>query len=484
MRRGHVTERQRAVLQRVAVGSDLADAPPGDKHSASALHDRGLVVVRRSPWQATITDVGLFYLEHGRYPDETTTRTTAQIKQQADRSPSTNTEGRPQAGARTSSVRSRPKRPPPHTTARISAERRAAALELVDELVAVDEKVIKNPDEAAQTYWRQVVDFAKRNQLVPAGKRIERTRTRRGELRIQLLNGPHANSRHDASLPVVPMPTELRDLHPVVKTIQDDSGRLSMCASLRHRCLLYFHGLTQEAVRRGHTVQQQPIADEHRGRITTYGRPGARDYSRREGQLNIVVDHFSYLITIDQQHPEAEDDERYDRLDVWVRGPGHTHDGCRTHWRDGKRARIDDSIASVLREIESWAAAARRQKDERQACWQAAMDEATQLVTEDRLVAELEQQVKSWHLIQDLRQYCDALEARIEDADEDEPVDEARRWLAWAREHAEIMDPLFQLPVTPRLKLRPEDLEPYLDGWSSQGPDVYVSRWRGLWPSS
>jgi hypothetical protein len=359
------------------------------------------------------------------------------------------------------------------------AERRAAAEQLLKELVDAGEKVIRQADDATVTHWRQVIDFAKRSQLVPAGKRIEKTRNGWRELRIRLLSGPHPNSRRDATLPIVPMPTELRDLHPVVKTIQDDSGRLSMGASLRHRCLLYLHGLTQEALRRGYSVQEQPIADQYRGRITTYGRPGAKDYSRREGELNIVVDGFSYRITIDQQHPEAEDDERYDRLYVWVRGPGHPYYGCRTHWRDGKRASIDDSIGSVLGEIETWADAARRETDARQARWQAAMDEATWLATQDRLVAELEQQVHSWRLIQDLRQYCQALEARIEDADDDEPVDEGRRWLAWARERAESMDPLLQLQVTPTPQLRPEELEPHLDGWSPQGPEVFVPRWRG-----
>jgi hypothetical protein len=156
-----------------------------------------------------------------------------------------------------------------------------------------------------------------------------------------------------------------------------------------------------------------------------------------------VVDGFSYLVTIDQQHPEAEDDERYDQLYVWVRGPGHPYDGCRTHWLDGKRASIDDSIGSVLSEIETWAAAARREKNDQQARWQAAMDEAERLATHDRLVAE------------------------------------AQRWLIWAREYAEMMDPLFELQVTPMPKLQPEELEPYLDGWSPKGPDVYVPRWRG-----
>jgi hypothetical protein len=104
------------------------------------------------------------------------------------------------------------------------------------------------------------------------------------------------------------------------------------------------------------------------------------------------------------------------------------------------------------------------------------MDQATRMATHDHLVAELEDQVKHWRQIQELRQYCEALEGRIHDADDDEPVDEAKRWLAWAREHAEMMDPLYQLPVTPTPKLRPEELEPYLDGWSSHGPEEYRPR--------
>jgi hypothetical protein len=66
----------------------------------------------------------------------------------------------------------------------------------------------------------------------------------------------------------------------------------------------------------------------------------------------------------------------------------------------------------VLGEIETWAAAARRGKDDQLARWQAAMAEAERLPTHDHLVAELEQQVKSWRLIQDLWQYCDALESQ------------------------------------------------------------------------
>jgi len=43
----------------------------------------------------------------------------------------------------------------------------------------------------------------------------------------------------------------------------------------------------------------------------------------------------------------------------------------------------------------------------------------------------------------------------------------------------EMMDPLFQLPVMPVPKRRPEDLVPFLDGWSPQGPDIFAPRVAG-----
>ena len=56
MRLGQLTERQRAMLLRVAGGGDLTDAPPGDKRSASTLGHRGLLLVRRLPWRATLQE--------------------------------------------------------------------------------------------------------------------------------------------------------------------------------------------------------------------------------------------------------------------------------------------------------------------------------------------------------------------------------------------------------------------------------------------
>src|SRR6266508_2789908 len=116
--------RQLEVLRRVSSGEDLS-GDSAAKVSAGALHDRGLVVVNRrgGGWRAAITDAGRFYLEHGRHPDRPDSANSA--KATVD------------SGLASNGPTSRAaKRLPPHTTARIAAERRAAAAELVDKLVA------------------------------------------------------------------------------------------------------------------------------------------------------------------------------------------------------------------------------------------------------------------------------------------------------------------------------------------------------------
>lgn len=66
-----VNDIQLRVLRWVADGADF-DNPPIEtfKKSASALKDRKLIKVSKSngKWNATITEIGTYYLEHGRYP--------------------------------------------------------------------------------------------------------------------------------------------------------------------------------------------------------------------------------------------------------------------------------------------------------------------------------------------------------------------------------------------------------------------------------
>ncbi|GAB3261581.1 hypothetical protein [Arthrobacter pigmenti] len=63
---------QLEVLRWVADGCDMeALVTPTFKTSAAALRNRGLVELdrRRGRWNASLTQKGTYYLEHGRHPD-------------------------------------------------------------------------------------------------------------------------------------------------------------------------------------------------------------------------------------------------------------------------------------------------------------------------------------------------------------------------------------------------------------------------------
>jgi hypothetical protein len=282
------------------------------------------------------------------------------------------------------------------------------------------------------------------------------------------------------ALPHVPMPTRLAGLHPIVAALQSDHGRLNMPASLRRRSLLVLHGLTREASRRGYQVRECPVPERYRYQYLDRNRPGQRTYFRRDGQLNIVIDSFAYLVTITQESPNAEDDERWQRLVVSL--IAHGSRGRQYNWYDRKRVTIDDRIAAVLHELETRAeedrqreVEAARQEAERQREWKAAMARAHELAVQAQYVARLGAEADAWHRANHLRAYCDALELRIDSAADDVQAEQATHWLRWARVHIAATDPLRELPAMSSPAVTNSDLEPFLAGWHANGPEVHKS---------
>lgn len=92
----------------------------------------------------------------------------------------------------------------------------------------------------------------------------------------------------------------------------------------------------------------------------------------------------------------------------------------------------------------------------------------------------LREQAGAWREANALRQYCDALERRCDATvgEEGADVESARAWLRWARDFAEAIDPLGELPPMPsEPELTPDDLKPYLGRWSPHGPEAHRSPW-------
>ncbi|QHC23356.1 hypothetical protein [Streptomyces sp. GS7] len=270
---------------------------------------------RRGTWTATITPAGLFYLTHGHHPDHPNNASESAP-------PNRDTSSRPAPTASYSqphATKQPAQKPRPGKVSKSEApklslpgRRHHQAVDLLEQLSSAPHVTIMHPRDEEIAEWRRDINYAKRHGLEPEGKRIETTRmlySRDKEFVIRLVDGPHPNSKRDApdQLPPVPVPAQLRSLHPVVESLREDRQRLVMPAALRHRSLRILQGLAAEAARRGHRVYEIPVPERAKRHpyYSALGQPSIPSYSLREGELGIGIDEFDFKIIIDREFPQA-----------------------------------------------------------------------------------------------------------------------------------------------------------------------------------
>ncbi|KOV77124.1 hypothetical protein ADL01_16060 [Streptomyces sp. NRRL WC-3618] len=306
--------------------------------------------------------------------------------------------------------------------------------------------------------------------MEPVGKRIEKVPYGGPGLELLLAEGPHPNARSQRPKEgggLVPVPSRLGHLHPMVTALKDDESRLVMPSALRRRSLLLLQGLAAEAVRRGYDV-----------------RKAGSSFFPREGGVDVAVDGFAYTVTVRQEFPDSTDPERAARLVLEL---AHGLTGRPGRWRDRKSRTLEEALGVILVEIEARAVEdARRRQDEQQASaeretrWQAAMDVAKEQAVREQLAQVLREEAGCWQGAAVLSAYCMALERRIGElngAVDESALDSARRWLEWARGYVRSIDPLSRLPEMPHTREpKPEELKPYLKGWSPYGPERRAGR--------
>ncbi|GAB3922063.1 hypothetical protein GCM10029976_009990 [Kribbella albertanoniae] len=460
-----INERQLGVLKRIAVGEDLSgDENIPARTSANALLNRRLVTIRRSGgrWDAEITEAGTFYLVNGHHPDDPRHQPPATAGLVAPKI-------RKASKPRTTTVR-RPAARPPSTT--ITDRRRTDAETLIGLLVTERRVSLDVEADGELARWRRVIDFAKRHGMAPVGTRIEKSQPHPGnKLIVELRDGQHPNTNGTRpARTVVPVPEQLRSVHPVIAALRADTQRLMMPKDLRHRSLRIFQALAAEMTRRGHSVQAQSVSEHHvRSGYDWNGRRLEPTYARREGQIAIVIGNNTYAIEIRQESPNSADAEKTRRLLIEL--SGYHSNGRRHHWADRKRALAEEWLADICDELETRSGEddlrrieEAREKAERRRTWEAAIDRARRMATHAHRAAVLTAQAERWQQATAIREYCDALEQLASST--------SAEWISWARAHASALDPLSNPPGMPEEpELKPEDLKPYLGRWSPYGPD-------------
>jgi hypothetical protein len=158
---------------------------------------------------------------------------------------------------------------------------------------------------------------------------------------------------------------------------------------------------------------------------------------------------------------------------------GSARRGRPASWADRQTWRLEDKLPELLREVEVRAAEAEarrqeavRREQQRVREWQAAMEHARARFAEHIRAEALTSQLERWRTVAEIRAYCDAIEERY-------PGGESADWVAWARRYADRQDPLREPPAVSAVpeKIRPDQLQPFLNGWSPYGPEHHRG-WR------
>ena len=339
--------------------------------------------------------------------------------------------------------------------------------------------VISRPTGEEIAEWRKVVDFAKRNGLVPQGRRIEKTRRWDG-LHIELCEGAHPNAKPSLDPSQrIEVPEHIHSLHPLLAHLKDPAAVLDVSAEQVTRALRIMHTVLAEADARGYDTGW---ADD-----TSAGAEIRVDTFRLYVSLTEERESRDVLPTpADLTSKKVYDWQRFqpETRSVWsgkLRIEVSTADARwdRTaHWSDRQRWTVEDKLGDVMAEItrrieveQDRIAAAERAKVQRQRDWEAAMDQARSRFHQDRRIEALGKQIDRWKRSAEIRAYCAAVD-EAGPTDEDAEKSEARsRWLEWCRRYADQIDPTLAGAHAPgEVEPRPDDLKPYLGRLSPYGP--------------
>jgi hypothetical protein len=344
-------------------------------------------------------------------------------------------------------------------------EVKATADQLVHDLLAAG-GVLRVPLrlEASDVDYRRHVEDAQRLGSVPSGRRltVDSDYSRR-ELEIRLVEA--ADTAVIEAKPV-PVPERLTRPHQVAQAFrsQKDAHRVSRASLARATRIV--HAIATEAETRGYDVaydgELATAIRGHRYRLSIIEeKVGNRGKWDAETRYRSSVAYPQYL--------KARTGSNYDskatgRLTITI-DHGYGRAGHHGSFSDRTRWTLEDKLPSLFRELELRAAEAdvaaceaERRAQERQQAWEREIAHAKARFLESKCTDALHAQTRAWIEVSSIRDYIEALDK------EQGTNAESQEWIAWARRHLELVDPLVtqqRMPDVP-CDVSPEELKPFL----------------------
>lgn len=297
----------------------------------------------------------------------------------------------------------------------------------------------------------------------------------------------------------VPVPERVTRYHPRVKAYLADRDRQMVSREHVARAGRILQAIADEAPRRGVEV----VAPGSAGRPPLVDAYGTRDTGR--SHLTLRAPAGTYTVRIQEVYAPSTtpvprrywnqrstraawlDDRQFEFvstgiLELVVEGPGMGYSGG-YRIRDSATMTLDERLPRVFRRIELHRLEAEHQAQEQERAaaerrrrWDAAMAAAKARYDEQARWEAFEESSSEWHAIRRHREFLVAARQAVT------TVDGPRRdallaHLDFAERRLDAADPVRSPDLLlPRIREpQPDDLKPYLDGWSPHGPDE--GRW-------
>jgi hypothetical protein len=317
--------------------------------------------------------------------------------------------------------------------------------------------------------------------LLPEGQRLAQEPTRMDPiLGVTVYLEPDFDAL--TSVRTFNVPRQLRDPHSAVAAFQ---GRKALVSKAQiGRAARFLQALVSAATETGWQVYSK-APNMSRGR----GEPGP-DLSLRLPSRELLVTIRELAQNGRRVQAYTTESDYYTRTERVVanrhfQASGRLEVTIRKAWEDQTvvsledtdRATLEEQLPTLIRKLEIGEAEAEwsredevRRSEIRKTRWEEVKQEAFTKLSYGRNADRLRDELERRHSAAMMRTYAEEVEAQSDQlADPDR--EEARKWAFWIREHADrthhINGPLRLLRVT---SASHDELQPYMDGWSTHGP--------------
>lgn len=291
---------------------------------------------------------------------------------------------------------------------------------------------------------------------------------------LELRNAGHwAEPRHEVilvrhfedlvDLVPVPVPRHVARYHPTVKAFLSEKKWHEVSTAHRERAAHILQAIADEATRRRLAV----LSAEQANSVVK----GHQYQTIRASRLALRSAAGVYAIRIKEQSTGPGN------LELVVYGPGASYDGDR--YRDTKTISVEDRLPHVFRALEIYRLRAelREQEREREAAerrqrWEAAMEDARLRYEEHVRWDAFERRSSGWRAVGSHREFLAAARSAL-DGYQGQERGAIVAQLDFAERRLDQLDATCDLELLlPKIPdPKPDDLKPFLRGWSPYGPD-------------